>query len=72
MLHLDSVKLTGAAKERNGVEEEKIYYKYVGKRSQRQRHLGESRMDTTRLNWAMQEREKKRGGGGDQVQQPGG
>lgn len=34
-----------------GVEEEEVHYRDVGEHSQRQRHLGESRVDVTRLSW---------------------
>lgn len=33
--------------------EESVYCRYVGELSQRQQHLGEFRVDMTRLNWAM-------------------
>lgn len=33
--------------------EEKVYYKYLGQHSQGQRHLGECRVDITRLIWAL-------------------
>ena len=33
--------------------EEKVYYRHVGEHSQRQRHLGESRVDMTRLSCTM-------------------
>jgi hypothetical protein len=33
--------------------EEKVYYRYVGEHSQRQEHLGGSRVDKTRLIGAM-------------------
>ena len=33
--------------------EEKVYYRCVEEHSQRQLHLGESRVDVTRLSWAM-------------------
>jgi hypothetical protein len=33
--------------------EEEVCCRYVGEQSQRQRHLGESRVDMSRLNWAM-------------------
>jgi hypothetical protein len=44
--------------------EEKVYYRYVGKHGQRQRHLGETRVNRT-LNHEGREREGKgRGKGG--------
>ena len=36
-----------------GMVEEKVYYRYVGEHSQRQKHLGEPRVDMTRLSLAM-------------------
>lgn len=55
-----------------GKEEEKVYYSYVGEQSQGP--VGEYRVDMTRLSWAIQEEEKgkKEGREGSQVQQPGG
>lgn len=45
--------------------EEKGYCRYAGEHSQRRGYLGESRVDVTRLSWAMWEkgraRERERG-----------
>lgn len=53
-----------------GMEEEEVHYRDVGEHSQRQRRLGEFRVDVTRLSWAM-----CRGGRGEgelgKQQQPG-
>lgn len=35
--------------------EESIYYGYLGEQSQGQEHVGESRVDMTRLSWAQDE-----------------
>lgn len=40
-----------------GMVDEKVYYRYLGEHRQRQGHLGESREDMTRLNWATWEGE---------------
>ena len=41
-------------KKRNkGMVEKKVYCRLKGEHSQRQRHLTESRVDVTRLSWAM-------------------
>ena len=45
--------------------EEKVYYRYIGRHSQRQEHLGECKVDMTRPSWPLR-------GQGPQVQQPGG
>ena len=42
--------------------EKKVYCLYVGEHSQRQGHLGESRVDMTRLSWAIWQRGSRRGG----------
>lgn len=53
--------------------EEKSYYRYVGDHSQRQGYQGESRVDRTRLSWAMWDRgEEGRRESGNKVQMPGG
>jgi predicted phosphoadenosine phosphosulfate sulfurtransferase len=36
-----------------GMVEEDVYYRYVGEHSQRQEHLGEHRVNMTRLSCAM-------------------
>lgn len=50
-----------------GMEEEKVHYRDTGEQSQRQWHLGESRMDMTRLNWAVWGGVKGRGRAGESV-----
>lgn len=42
--------------------EEKVYYRTVGEKSQRQGPVGESRVDITRPNWAMRGRGRERRG----------
>lgn len=41
--------------------EDKVYYRHVGGHSQRQGHLGEFRVDLTRLSWVLWERRREKG-----------
>lgn len=50
--------------------EEKVYGRYLGTHSQRQGHLGEFRMDRTKLSCAMWDREGK-GEGREGREDPG-